>query len=130
VVGVVVGAVLTFVGQSILAARSIEHERENRLWRERTAAYSSFDLASYDFMRAAHDSKPDELRAAHERVRRGLGPISILGGLAVVEAAKVVHRAASIVFAAEQVSEGLLDELTAARTAFKIAAKKELGVIK
>jgi len=38
-VGVVAGVVLAFVGQSILAARSIEHERENRLWRERTAAF-------------------------------------------------------------------------------------------
>ena len=55
--------------------------------------------------------------------------ISILGGLAVVEAARVVHRAATIEFAAGQVSEAFLDELSAARTAFKIAAKKELGVI-
>ena len=127
-VGVVLGALLGFAGQSILAARALENERENRLWRERVSAYGSFEAASYAFMRAAHDSDPDELRIAHERVRAGLGPISILAGGAVAEAARLVHLAASVIFSAEKASEQQLDELSAARVAFMVAAGKELGV--
>ena len=126
--GVVIGSMVTFFGQSFLATQSAKNEREDRLWRERVSAYSSFDLASLEFMQAENDSDQDGRKKAHENLRASLGPVSILGGTGVLKAASAVHLAESIALDTEKPSNRELDDLSTARSDFKTAVRKELGV--
>jgi hypothetical protein len=126
--GVVAGVLLTIAGQYLLSQQTIEYQRENRLWSERVAAYSAFDLASYELMRVARFSDPEEVKKAQDRVREGLGPISIFGSKPVAEAAAEVHLFGTLKFA-EEPSKQQIDDLSATRINFKNAVRMELRVV-
>ncbi len=54
VLGILLGALLTFAGQLFLAHQERQFNADNRLWRERIDALEAIELASYEVMVAGY----------------------------------------------------------------------------
>lgn len=98
-VGIIVGAVLTWLVQVVTAQRARRDARELRTYDERRSAYAALIAAMQTMMTVIHDRLNDsaptsDLLPARDELLRAVTAVSFVGSVGIVEAAAQLTSAA------------------------------------